>query len=350
MGSPALGVSPGAGDAPRGRGTGNRIVATMQDVATLAGVSAKTVSRVHNGDPHVLPETRERVERAMRELNYVPNVLARTFRDGRSRTIGVAVPDVVDPFFAAVVRAVEAVCARAGLTTLVTSIGDDPERERPVLESLLRTQLMGLVLAPVAADQAWLAGWTEHTPIVAVDRIPGGLEVDRLVEDDREGARLATRHLIEHGHRAVAFLADGLHPPSTQRRLEGWRAALEESGIAPRDEWISTAARDRATAAEVVATVARGTEAPSAVFSSNARVTMAAFEALAASGLAFAGLGDFPMADRLSPAVTVIEQDPETLGRLAAERALERFRDPAAPITVDAPLAVRLVERASCAR
>ncbi len=323
-------------------------MATMQDVAHRAGVSPKTVSRVFNEDPHVLPETRSRVEEAMRELNYVPNVLARTFRAGRSSSIGVAVPDVVDPFFASVVRAVEGVCSVTGITTLVTSIGDDPVRERPVLESLLRTQMRGLILAPVSEDQSWLTQWAEHTPIVFVDRAPGGIEADAFVEDDRQGAFLATEHLISHGHTRIGFVADATHPPSTRRRLEGYRAALTDAGVEFDETLVADEAGGRAAAAAGIDRLWAGPQPPTAVFSSNARVTMDIIPALRGRNAALVGFGDFQMADQLTPPVSVVSQDPAELGRLAAHRALARFADRASVHDPRTVLPVSLVRRESC--
>lgn len=323
-------------------------MSTMQDVARRAGVSAKTVSRVFNDDPHVLPDTRERVEAAMRELNYVPNALARVFRHGRSHTVGVAVPDVGDPFFSAIVRAVETVCAPAGVTTLVTSIGDDPRRERDVLETLLKAQLMGLILAPVAADQSWLTSWLAHTPIVFVDRAPSGVAADVFSEDDVAGARAAATHLASHGHRRIAFVADRLHPPSTTRRRRGWAEGLREAGLSPADELVSYDLVDPRASAAAVTSLRNLSDPPTAAVVANARVTMDAFRPLTDAGLAFVGLGDFPMAHDLTPAVSVMSQDPTRLGRLAAERALARFADPAADLPTSELLPMTLVERASC--
>jgi LacI family transcriptional regulator len=323
-------------------------MATMQDVAHRAGVSPKTVSRVFNADPHVLPATRSKVEDAMRELNYVPNVLARTFRAGRSSSIGVAVPDVGDPFFASVVRAVEGVCSLTGITTLVTSIGDDPARERPVLELLLRTQMRGLILAPVSEDQSWLTQWAEHTPIVFVDRAPGGIEADTFVEDDRHGAYLATRHLVSHGHTRLGFIADTTHPPSTRRRLEGFRAALADAGIAFDEGLVAEEAGGRARATAEIDRLWRSTAPPTAVFSSNARVTMDIIPALRGRNAALVGFGDFQMADQLTPSVSVVSQDPVELGRLAANRALARFADRTGGHEPTTVLPVSLVRRESC--
>ncbi|MGO1768956.1 MAG: LacI family DNA-binding transcriptional regulator [Microbacterium sp.] len=320
---------------------------TMQDVAERAGVSAKTVSRVFNADPHVRDETRERVEDAMREVGYVPNVLARTFRHGRSRTVGVAVPDLGDPFFSAIVRAVDTVCAAAGVTTLVTSIGVDPAREREGIEALLKAQLMGLIVAPASSDQSWMAPWLEHTPIVIVDRTAVGVSADELREDDVAGTREAVAHLVSRGHRRIAFLADRVHPPSTARRTEGWELGLRDAGITPDPALVSGDAGSPESAAGAIRSLLVAADPPTAAVIANARVTMAAFDALQTAGLAFVGIGDFPMAHALTPAVTVMAQDPDQLGRLAAARALERFEAPDDPVRAHELLPMRLIDRAS---
>ena len=129
-------------------------MSTMRDVAHRAGVSAKTVSRVMKNDRYVSDIVRERVLRAVDELKYVPNVLAKTFRSGRDTAIGIAVPDVADPFFSQVTRAVEQISRTRGVAVFVTSLGEDPEYEQPALEALLSRQLIGLIIAPVGADQS----------------------------------------------------------------------------------------------------------------------------------------------------------------------------------------------------
>ena len=148
---------------------------TMRDVAALAGVSAKTVSRVFNDDEHVLPETRTRVELALRELNYVPNAVATTFRTGRAPVVGVVVPDMLDPFFGAVAESVNRVAVEHGMSTVVTSTGDGSQREGDLVQQLLGQSLSGLVIAPVATDNSYLARWRDRLPIVFVDRAPVGV-------------------------------------------------------------------------------------------------------------------------------------------------------------------------------
>jgi LacI family transcriptional regulator len=320
----------------------------MREVAARARVSAKTVSRVVNNDPHVLPETRTRVTEALRELRYVPNAMARTFRAGGAPVLGVAVPDIADPFFALVAKAVEDVAAAHDMSVVVSSLGCDPEREQGVLESLLRRPLSGLVVAPTSPDQGHLARWTPRLPVVFVDRPPRGLEADTITEDDHEGARMATAHLVAHGHREIAFVGDSPQVPTTAARLAGHRAALADAGLLARDELVAFRDTDSGAPGRVVQRLARSSPPPTALFSADARTTMALVPELAGSTWAVVGFGDFPMADMLSPALTVVDQDPAALGRLAAERVLERLGAPEGAPPRRTVLSVRLVERQSC--
>ena len=161
-----------------------------------------------NADPHVTAETRARVEAALRQLNYVPNAVATTFRTGRSPVLGIAVPDIVDPFFAAIAKSVGRLATQHGMSTVVTSLGEDMQEEADVVGRLLSQSLSGLIIAPVAAEHAYLEPWKDRLPIVFVDRKPLRLAADSFTEDDQGGAQLATRHLIDHGHRRIAFISD----------------------------------------------------------------------------------------------------------------------------------------------
>ncbi|GAA2512077.1 LacI family DNA-binding transcriptional regulator [Winogradskya humida] len=323
-------------------------MATMRDVAARAGVSAKTVSRVFNDDPHVLPETRAHVEQVMRELNYVPNILATTFRSGKSSAIGVAVPDVVDPYFAAIAGAVDDVAARRDTATLLTNLGNDPARERDILESLLSRRLAGLVVAPIGTDHSWLKRWKDSTPVVFVDRAPIGLSADTFADNDEAGGYLATRHLIEHGHRRIAYVGDMIHLSTEINRLAGYRRALAEAGITPDDTLVSVYVSDRDTTQAAITRLRALQAPPTAIFSANARSSMLLVYVLPEDELAVVGFGDFPMADRLRPTLTVIDQDPGQLGRYAAERVFERVEHPKRRLKRTTILDVTLIERESC--
>lgn len=320
----------------------------MRDVAAVARVSAKTVSRVFNDDPHVSPVTRERVEAALRELDYVPNGVATTFRTGRAPLIGVAVPDLVDPFFGSIAKAVGQLAAEHQMSIVVTPLGEDAARERVIVESLLRQSLSGLIMAPISHDQAYLSAWTSRTPVVFVDRKPSRVSVDSFVEDDHGGAYAATAHLIDHGHRRIAFLGDTFDIPTIGYRHTGYCAALADRGLPYDPSLTALGAGDRAGAAAALAQLRRADPPPTALFSSNARVSMAAVPVLAGSDLAVTAFGDFPLADMLSPALTVIDQDPLRLGRLAGQRIVDRTRQPTRRYRRRTVLPVTLVERESC--
>jgi len=323
----------------------------MQDVAAEAGVSIKTVSRVYNNDPHVAPETRERVEAAIGRLGYLPNSLATTFRDGRSPVIGVAVPDVGDPFFAAIVRQVDRTAAQHHMLTFVAGIGDDAAQERARVEALLSRRLSGLIMAPASDDQSYLTPWAAQTPVVFVDRRPSGLAVDSFTTDDVEGAREGTAHLLAHGHRAVGFLGDTTALPTTADRLVGYRRALEDAGLPWRPELVvMDATTTRAGTEAAMSALTAVPDPPTALLSSNARSTIALAPLLRGLDLAVVSFGDFPMSDILDPPVTVLDQDPRRLAELAVTRLLDRIAHPDRRFRRRQALPATLVERESCRR
>jgi LacI family transcriptional regulator len=326
---------------------------TMRDVARVAGVSAKTVSRVFNDDPHVTVETRERVRWAMQKLNYVPNLLARSFRAGADAAVGLAVPDIADPFFAAMTGSIEVDLVGRGMAVVITSLfhgGLAAERERAALEALLRRQISGLIVACVSADQSYLTPWQERTPMVFVDRAPRKLTGVYVIEDDLGGAREAVTHLASHGHRRVAFLGVSTPVTTTQRRLKGYRSALVENGLDESPDLVCMPAESAdESAAELVKRLA-APNAPTAVFSSNIPCTMALVQALRQAertDIALVGFGDFPMAGALTPAVTVVDQNPARLGHIAVERLLARIEDPGAEPRRRTVLPVHLIPRGS---
>ena len=323
---------------------------TMRDVAAVAGVSAKTVSRVFNDDRHVRPETRARVEAALKQLNYLPNMLATSFRTGRSPVVGIAVPNIVDPFFAAIAGSIGRLVGRHNMSIVLTELGNDSDREESIVVGLLRQSLSGLVIAPISTDHSYLAPWAARTPIVFVDRGPIRLTADSFTEDDHGGASSATNHLINHGHHRIAFMGDTLDRPTTRNRLNGYKDTLEAAHLELRNNYVVLGVWDRQSAADAVRRLQELEEPPTAVFTSNARCTMALVPSLLASNLAVVGFGDFPLADMLKPTITVIDQDPEGLGALAGQRVLDRLARPRRHYRRQTVLPVSLVERESCRR
>ncbi|TYP90462.1 LacI family DNA-binding transcriptional regulator [Blastococcus xanthinilyticus] len=323
---------------------------TLRDVARLAAVSAKTVSRVVNDDAHVTPGTRARVQKAIAELGFQPNLVARSLRVGRADVVGLVVESLADPFFARLTSAVEQAAYERGLAVMVSSVGNqEPERESVIVESLLVRQVAGLIVAPMAQSHTYLAGPGRRTPIVFVDRLPEGLVSDAVLVDDLAAAETATRHLLDHGHRRVAFLGSELRNPTTRLRLAGYRRALAAHGLAGDESLVAVGAGTAAEAREAAELLLAAPQPPTAIFSSNMRCSLGLVPLLHGRGrtdVAVVSFDDFAMADSLVPAVTVLDHDPEVIGRAAAERLFRRLDEPDAPAeTVMVP--VGLVARGS---
>jgi LacI family transcriptional regulator len=323
----------------------------MRDVAELAGVSAKTVSRVFNDDQHVTDETRARVQQAMRDLNFVPNMLARSFRIGYDKAVGVAVPDIADPFFAAMTRAIEDVALSRQMGVVISSLGRDATRERPVLEALLHRSIVGLIAVPICGDQSYLVPWQQRTPLVFVDRLPSKITADSVVVNDRAGAQEATAHLTKRDHDRIAFVGDSLETATTRLRLEGYRAALADAGIEYDNSLVAFSGRDSGCNTHPVMTVLFGARRPpTAIFSADAKSTMgivAELQRADRADVALVSFGDFPTASLLRPAVTVVNQDPTHIGKAAADRLLLRLDHPGRRVRRTTVLPVTLLPRGS---
>ncbi|HEV7955648.1 MAG TPA: LacI family DNA-binding transcriptional regulator [Marisediminicola sp.] len=319
----------------------------LKDVALAAGTSSKTASRVINGDPRVSQETRQRVEEAVVKLGYRVDLLARSLRRGVDDTIGVIVESIADPFFAAVISEIELAALRRGLNVIVASNRRVPNRESAIVDGLQQRRVAGLIITPHATDLSFLA--STNTPVVFVDRHPKNFPADVVVFDDRGGARTAVRHLIRHGHRRIAFVSDDLTVETSRNRHAGYADALEEAGIPIAREIIATDCGDAADAVRRTAGFLDLDEPPTAIFSARSETSLGVVKVLHQRGrthIALVSFGDFSLADLLSPAITVLEQSPELLGRLAAERLFTRLDgNRAEPVSTVIPL--RLITRGS---
>jgi LacI family transcriptional regulator len=323
----------------------------MRQVAERAGVSAKTVSRVMHNDRYVSAGVRQRVERAIAELGYVPNVLARTFRSGRDAVIGVAVPSISDPFFASLTEEVERIARGRGVAVLVTSLGNDPAHEQAGVQALLGRRVSGLITTPISADQSYLRTSQDRTVVVFIDRPPAKIVADSVVEDDLGGAHAATTHLIRHGHHRIGFVGDTLAIATTARRLEGYRAALADAGIAADPALVALGAAAEEDSGKAALGLLSLADPATALFSSNARSSIGIIPALQSIGrtdIAFISFGDFPLASALQPPITVVDQDPVSVGRTAATRLFERLDDPDRRLKRKIVLPVPLITRGSC--
>ncbi|MCF4120938.1 LacI family transcriptional regulator [Antribacter sp. KLBMP9083] len=326
---------------------------TMRDVARLAGVGIKTVSRVVNGEPNVSAATAERVRRAAAELFYEPDLHAGNLRraDGRSRTLGLLVSSVANPFAAQVHRAIERVATERGYAVFAASLEDDPGAELRAVTALAQRRVDGFIVTPVRDDQSYLRVHTDRgTPLVCLDREPHGIETDSVVTSNVEGARDAVRHLVSYGHRRIAFLGDLERIKTASLRRDGYVRGLTAAGIEVDPALIVLGLHDDATATAVARRLLTLPDPPTAIFSSQNLITIGTIRALQQLGLehevALVGFDDVETGDLIKPAITTISQDADRIGRLAAERLFARLDgDTSAPRHVVVP--TRLVVRGS---
>lgn len=311
---------------------------TIRDVAARAHVSFKTVSRVVNGEPGVSAALAERVRRAIVELDFRPDAGARRLRrsDRRTASIALLLEDVANPFSAAVQRAVEDVAVPRGVMVFSASLDEDPARERSLAAEFAARHTDGLIIAPAGNDQSYLAAELRAgTAIVCLDREARNLAVDAVVTTNVLGSAEAVHHLMASGHRRIAFLGDRTSIVTAQQRFEGYRSALQARGIPVDPRLVVHDVRDPAGADGAVIDLLSSAAAPTALFTAQNLITFGAVRALrrlgAERGVALVGFDDFPLADLLTPGITVVAQDPAAMGRVAAELLFSRIAGVAGP-------------------
>ncbi len=324
----------------------------MRDVAALARVSLKTVSRVINGESTVDPELAARVHRAATTLDYRPNLTARSLRssDGRTRTIGVVLENVANPFSSALHRAVEDIARSRGVAVFAGSVDEDPQRERELALALISRRVDGLIIVPAGDDQSYLANEQRAgLNLVFADRPPRLLRADAVWSDNRGGAETAVRHLVAAGHRRIAFLGDLLEIPTAGARYAGYIETLSSAGIELDPELVRLNLHS-ADAAEAATRDLITAGRPTALFASQNLITIGAIRALRDLDLheriALVGFDDILLADMLQPAVTVIAQDPAAIGARACEILFQRMDGDTSPVQTYA-IPTRLIRRGS---
>ena len=333
----------------------------MKNVATLAGVSFKTVSRVVNGEAGVSRQLEERVIAAIAELGYQPDHGARNLRRTapQAATVGVIHTNISNPFMAAVHEAFEAVAAKNGCLILSGTSLEQPERHDELVRAFTERRVDGLLIVPVVASVEGPSEVLEReikrgTPVVFVDRDPG-FRADVVMSDHRGGAELATRHLLDHGHQRIAFLGSREHVHSVVERRAGFEAVMRGAAA-------NRAAADRAAVITDLRTPDDAAKAvhdlmglspadrPTAVFSAQNGLTLGAVRALHTLGMqheiALVGFDHIDSAEIVNPGITTVPQNADEVGRRAGELLFRRLAgDQADPIREIVP--VTLVRRGS---
>ncbi len=308
--------------------------ASLKDVAQLAGVSVKTVSNVVNNYPHVTPGMRERVQRAIDELGYRPNLTARHLRKGRTGIIALAVPELGNPYFAELAGAVIDAAARHDYTVLLDHTAGQREKEVLVTQGFRAHVIDGLILSPIELETSDLLGRRDDAPLVLLGEREYEAPYDQIAIDNVAAARTAVRHLTGLGRRRVAFI--GARREMARRpahlRLRGWREELVSAGL-PYDESLVAATDGYGRwdgAAAMNALLDRG-ERPDAVFAYNDLMALGAMRALVERGLrvpqdvSVVGFDDVEEGRFSTIALTTVSPDKQAIARLAVERVVARL-------------------------
>ena len=332
-------VEPG----PHGRrpGDGGPERATMRDVAALAGVSLKTVSRVVNRETTVNAELAARVNRAVERLDYRHNLSASNLRRGHRRTgvIGALVQDVGNSFSASFLRALEDEVRARHDVVLTASLDEEVDRERDLVSDLVSRRVDGLVVMPSTTDHSYLAPEVRAgLHLVFVDRAPHGVAADCVLVDNRLGAAMATTHLLQQGHRQIAHFGDLVSIETARQRREGFDDALRSAGVTVDPHHLVDDLRSSEAAQDATERLFRLTSVPpTAIFAARNTIATGVARALRRLGLshriALVGFDDFPLADLLEPGLTVVRQDVREIGRYAAQRLYARIDGDTSPPT-----------------
>jgi len=322
----------------------------MTDVAEAAGVSLKTVSRVVNAEPGVRPETAALVHDAITRLGFRRNDMARALRRGqRTRTLGLIIEDVSNPFYSAIIRGVEEVASRSGWLVIAGSSDEDPVRERELVHLLCERRVDGLLIVPAGHDHEYLEPELRlGTRAVFIDRPPRRIDVDVVLLDNVGGARRAVEHLAAHGHRRIAMVGDEATIFTVTERVRGYREALAAAGLPLDESLVRLGAHDAAAAEQATRELLALDDPPTALFAGNNRITIGALRVLARAEppIALVGFDDLELAELLVLPATVVAYEAADLGRRAAELLVGRLAgNEAAPRRIVLP--TTLVARGS---
>jgi LacI family transcriptional regulator len=324
---------------------------TMADVAKHAGVSTATVSHVLNRTRYVSEETRAHVLAAVNDLGYRPNRLARSLVRGETHTLGLIIPDQANPFFAELARGVEDTGFGRGYNVILCNSYGDLDKELRYQDVLSQKQVDGILLVAAGAS-------TEHVeslqaqgmPVVIVDRDLADVAVDKVLTDNLKGGRLATKHLIELGHRRIGCIAGPSQVTPSSERVTGYRQVLEESGIAVDQNLILRGDFQPESGYQGARQLLARDDAPTAIFACNDLMAIGVISAAAQLGLdvpahlSVVGFDNIRLSEFANPPLTTIVQPGHEQGVLAAELLLERMQQPDLPPrreVLDARLLVR---------
>jgi DNA-binding LacI/PurR family transcriptional regulator len=316
------------------RNTESNKQVTIKDIAKKAGVSQATVGRVIGGYGSVSSKAKEKVLKVVKELNYVPNSIAQSMKNKRTKTIGVVVGKLGNPFFSEIVNAIEATGAKLGYTVVISNTDEDPKKELECLRTLYSKQIDGIIIATTlrpdtVLDAASKKFYSGSIPTVYIDRELPFLQELCVLTDNYFGAYKATEYLIEMGHRNIGIIA-GTNTSTMHRRIEGYKRALMEHNIEPQEKFIRFG--EKATVEEgrqFTSELLNNNPDLTALFALNNQLVTGMLKTInemklsIPSDLSIVGWDDFELAQIVNPPLTMVTQDTEKIGTVATEKLIE---------------------------
>lgn len=330
--------------------------ASLTDVAKRAQVSIATVSRVINNSAKVVPETREVVHQAMRELGYKPNRVARRLRQkgGKRQLLGLILPDIQNPFFAELARGVEDVAYANEFAVILCNSDENQKKEQFYLDVMRAESVDGIILPPLnERDPAVLELIKSGMPVVTVDRSLAHQAMDKVEVDNRRGAFEAVEYLIKKGHTRIGLIAGRMNVSTSKERRQGYDDAVAAHGLAAHPEYLRIGDFKQDSGRMLAEELLALPTPPTALFVVNNLMAVGALEAIhdrklkIPGDVALIGFDDLPWADALDPPLTVVRQPAYEVGQAATELLLKRLTDPKRPET-HLKLLPKLIIRSSC--
>ena len=328
-------------------------VATIHEVASTAGVSASTVSRVLNGRTDVSADLAARVHAAVKELDYRPNSIARNLRRRATMVWGLIISDIGNPFFTAMVRGIEDAAHEAGYSLVLCNSDDDLDKEQRYIEVALAEQMAGVIISPSSEASTDLSALIERgIPVVAVDRRVGRLDIDTVLVDNVWGARLATQHLMDAGCRRIACITGPTRTTTAAERLYGFRQAHEVAGLEIDEDLVILENFKEDGGYNGAERLLRNERRPDGMFVANNLMTVGALEALVDAGvpiprdMLLVGFDDIPWARLTRPRLTTVQQPTYEMGREAGRLLAARIdhQQPGLPRTIVLPPSLQVRE------
>lgn len=308
----------------------------QKELAKFAGVSSGTVSNVINGASGVSERARKKVLAAIKALKYQPNLIARSLRTNRTHTLGMVVPDITIPFFPKLIRGAESAARKAGFFLIVLDSENDQDQEASMLALLYSQRVEGILL--VAAGESakpeavYGSQITSGPPVVCLDRLPRGLEVDSVCVDDAQASEMAVAHLIGRGHSKIAIITGPLYLQNEQERLRGYRTALQKAKIPIQNSLIWNGGFDEQEITSLCQMGLLRPDRPTAIFATNGVTGLAALRSIYAMGLstpddlAYLTFDELTGEDLFRPGISAIVQPAFEIGSRAVEVMLRRIQ------------------------